>query len=264
MSNAGRTRTVQSAMSMVTAFVLNAVTLVAGHLLSGRRRTAYGFLAAVVGLPLAVIAGQAIWVLLKMPEFSNTDLIGASLFVLGAVTLSTSSTFLLWRHHRASKTPLVHLSGSRLAEFILVSFLSLVLICGSAISFIVIPFAGEPGVVASKVPSVLGKRIPPVGGSVALTGQVLVAGAPAAGITFVFLFSDDYVSPDIVTDTEGRFRYVLPPGTWRLRSPFVPSETTRDIRFQFDKLLPPGDQGITFSVSPGQVTNTYSMTIELG
>ena len=73
MSNAGRTRTVQSAMSMVTAFVLNAVTLVAGHLLSGRRRTAYGFLAAVVGLPLAVIAGQAIWVLLKMPEFSNTS-----------------------------------------------------------------------------------------------------------------------------------------------------------------------------------------------
>ena len=247
----------------MTLLVFNAVTVVAGHLLSGKRRTAYGFLAALVSLPVVVIFAQAIWISLRIPDSSNADVIGAGLFVFGLVTLSAVSTLLLWRRCRASTAQFIHPFGSRMAELIVVCLLSFALICGSAISFIVIPFASVPEAAERNTPSVLGRRMPTEKGSLALAGQVLVAGSPAVGIKFVFLFAEDYVSPDIVTDVEGRFRYVLPPGKWRLLSPFVPSKRKRDLRFRFDNPLPTGDQGINFVVSVGKVVDTYSMTIEL-
>ena len=104
--------------------------------------------------------------------------------------------------------------------------------------------------------------LPTEGGDLKLTGEVRKAGRPIPNITFVFLFQDYHRSNNIVTDSDGRFEYQLPPGEWRFLGPLIIGAESEVVTVLFNPEIKTPTP--TFLVGASAVPRTLGLIILLG
>lgn len=121
----------------------------------------------------------------------------------------------------------------------------------------------ESSVPAEKKPGLLYgfKSFHEGNGDLAINGHVTRGGVPLGNALIVLLFKDYMMSPTLITSSDGRFQFRMPPGEWHLQSPFLPDFQNAEFRYELDGDIDPLIRRV--EVKPGDVKRSVNMKIEV-
>jgi hypothetical protein len=247
---------------MPSTTVVSFITAVGGHFLNGNRRKGYGYFLALVAWPFVFFFLQVGLLLVGIEHLGNSRS-GGLVFLLGLAAIWAISVFQSLKDARHGNREQGGNIGKRWPEIVLLSVLLYATVAYGVLGFVIAPHL-KPGdrlplfETSSPVRGRPAGSLPAGNGDLLLAGELLHAdGRPFGNAQILFLFQDGYRSPEVATDSQGKFEYRMPPGEWRFMGPLVTGYETHSVSVTFtpDMMRP------TFQVTTGNHKATVRLRI---